>query len=136
MIQIEQVPTYVVWPLRHEVMYPELEFDSIKLEEDERGTHFALFEGNKIISVISLFRAGDELQFRKFATLKEYQGKGYGTALLNYVINIAKMESVTRLWCNARRSAAPFYAKFGFQETAHSFFKDGYDFVIMERIFP
>lgn len=136
MIQIEQVPAYVVWPIRHEVMYPELEFDSIKLEEDDRGTHLALFEGNKLISVISLFRTGDELQFRKFATLKECQGKGYGSTLLNYVVEIAKTENGTRLWCNARRSASPFYAKFGFQETAHSFTKHGYDFVIMERSFP
>ncbi len=116
-------------------MYPQMEFDSIKLKEDEQGTHLALFGGNKLISVISLFRTGDDLQFRKFATLAEYQGKGYGSALLNYVIDTAKMESVTRLWCNARTSAASFYAKFGFQVTAHSFVKHGYDFVIMERTF-
>lgn len=133
MIQIEQVPTYVVWPIRHEVMYPDMDFDSIKLAEDENGMHLALFDDKKLISVVSLFRIGAEMQFRKFATLNEFQGKGYGSALLEYVIGMAKDENAMRLWCNARKNAAAFYKRFGFHETENTFFKDGYEFVVMER---
>ena len=133
MISIEQVPPYVVWPLRHEVMYPDIDFESIKLPEDEEGIHFALFEGNTLISVLSLFREGNDLQFRKFATLSAFQGKGYGSKLLNFVLDFAEREAVGRIWCNARRSAASFYQRFGFNETDRTFFKDGIDFVIMER---
>lgn len=133
MIQIEQVPAYVVWPIRHEVMYPEMEFDSIKLPEDDLGMHLALFDNNTLTSVISVFQGGSEMQFRKFATLAKFQGKGYGSALLNYVIDIAKQENAVRLWCNARMNASAFYEKFGFHQITTSFFKDGHEFIVMEK---
>lgn len=131
-MQIEQVPPYVVWPIRHQVMYPKLPFDTVKLAEDYEGMHLALFDDNKLISVLSVFRRGPDMQFRKFATLNEFQGKGYGSALMEYIITMAKQENMVRLWCNARRNAAAFYKTFGFQETENTFFKDGYEFVVME----
>jgi GNAT superfamily N-acetyltransferase len=132
MIQIEQIPDYLVWPIRHKVMYPDMDFESIKLPEDESGMHMALYDENKIISVVSLFIENNEMQLRKFATLQEYQGKGYGSALLRYVIDYAKHISIFRLWCNARKDALAFYCKFDFKETEITFFKNGIDFVVME----
>ncbi|MGZ5254621.1 MAG: GNAT family N-acetyltransferase [Flavitalea sp.] len=147
---IEKVSPEIVWPVRHKVMYPDMDFESIKLEEDAGGIHLALFgvteynhgiphqnenEADKtLISVVSLFRNSDDLQFRKFATMNEYQGKGYGSALLKYIIEFAKDIQVKRIWCNARKNASDFYKREGFKETNESFFKDGYDFVIMELL--
>ena len=131
---ITQVPAEVVWPVRHQVMYPELDFEEIKLPADETGLHLALYEGQKVINVVSLFIEKKSLQFRKFATLDDYQGKGYGSALLQHVIDLAKKEGFNRLWCNARTTAAPFYQRFGFKETEATFSKDGHDFVIMELL--
>lgn len=65
--------------LRHEVMWPDEDFDYIKLKDDDAGIHFGLFKENMLISVVSLFVDKDEAQFRKFATLKSEQGKGYGS---------------------------------------------------------
>ena len=135
MISIEQIPPHLVWPIRHEVMYPELDIEDIKLTEDEQGIHLGLFQENKLISVVSLFKNQNDMQFRKFATLKDFQGKGFGSQLLNFVIQQTKTEKCNRLWCNARKSASNFYSKFGFKETSTTFFKDGHDFVIMELIF-
>lgn len=132
MIHIERVPPKVVWPLRHVVMYPNKDFDSIKLPQDEMGVHLALYEGDRAISVISLFIENNALQFRKFATLQEEQGKGYGTRLLQHVIALAREQALSRTWCHARQSAAPFYRKFGFRETGEAFSKGGIDYVIME----
>ncbi|WP_256012923.1 GNAT family N-acetyltransferase [Desertivirga xinjiangensis] len=135
MAVIEQIPPYIVWPIRHQVMYPEMDFDAIKLPDDENGMHLGLYENGKLISVVSLFSEGENLQFRKFATLDEFQGKGYGSQLLRFVIDEAKQQGFTRVWCNARTNASSFYQKFGFNETSVRFFKDGYDFVIMELLF-
>lgn len=132
MIQIEQVPAYVVWPIRHAVMYPDKDYESIKLEEDENGIHLALFDGNELVSVVSLFKDGSTLQFRKFATRQTYQGKRYGSQLLNYVIEFAKKEDISTLWCNARVDALSFYKRFGFKETGVNFCKDGIDYKIVE----
>ncbi|GAA4320459.1 hypothetical protein GCM10023184_05640 [Flaviaesturariibacter amylovorans] len=115
-------------------MYPDLDFERIKLPDDASGRHLGLFEGDVLVSVISLFRRGDALQFRKFATLQPYQGKGYGSRLLAHVLEEAQTGGVRRVWCNARRNASGFYARFGFRETAETFFKDGYEFVVMERL--
>lgn len=134
MIRIEEVPARVVWPLRHEVMYPHLDFEAIKLPEDEAGTHLALYEDEALVSVVSLFRSGDVLQFRKFATRADRQGKGYGTKLLEGILDRAQEQKIRRVWCNARRNASGFYQKAGFTETPETFFKDGYEFVVMERL--
>ena len=132
--RIEEVSAEVVWPVRHTVMYPDMDFESIKLGEDADGIHLALYgeDNNALISVVSLFKKPGELQFRKFATFNEYQGKGFGSALLNYIIEYAKANGIHRIWCNARKNATGFYKRAGFQETNQLFYKDGYDFVIME----
>jgi len=131
-IQIEQIRVDLAWRIRHEVMYPNLPYDAIKLEGDENGIHFGLFSNNQLTAVVSLFNVGNIYQFRKFATIVEAQGKGYGSLLLNHVINYVKTMSAEKLWCNSRVSATGFYRKFGFIETDHRSVSNGIDFVIME----
>lgn len=131
-IQIEQIRPDITWRIRHEVMYPNLPFDSIKLEEDENGMHFGLFAGGQLTSVVSLFHTGRIYQFRKFATIVSAQGKGYGSLLLNHLINYVKSIGAEKLWCNARVSATGFYSKFGFIETDQRYVSNDIDFVIME----
>lgn len=130
---IEQIAPYNTWAIRHKVLYPGKPFDFVRLEDDEHGMHFGLFENNQLMTVISTFRKGDQLQFRKFATLPEYQGKGYGTSMMKYILNFAMIEGVTRIWCNARATAETFYARLGFSRSGELFSKNGIDYLIMER---
>ncbi len=134
MINIKRVPAEVVWPVRHRVMYPGKNFDDIKLPQDASAVHLGLYEDDELVSVVSLFWENDTLQFRKFATLEKYQAKGYGSRLLNYVIGWARQRDIKRIWCNARKSAAPFYERFGLHETNTQYKQDGIEFVIMEMI--
>lgn len=122
-------------PIRHQVMWPNKPFDYVKLDNDNEGLHFGLYLDKELISVISLFIMDSEAQFRKFATLENYQGKGYGSILLNEIIHIADKQSLKRIWCNARRNKSQFYRKFGMKATNNIFIKGGLDYVIMERIF-
>src|SRR6185437_11788131 len=101
--------------------------------DDDLGTHYGLFNGDILISVISLFINNEECQFRKFATHQEEQGKGFGSTLLDYVIKEIQNNGVKKIWCNARKNKVNFYKKFGFQETNSSFIKGGKSYVIMER---
>ena len=55
-----------IWHIRRVVMYPERDLEYIKLPEDEEGIHLGLYLENELVSVISLFINGYELQFRKF----------------------------------------------------------------------
>ncbi|MDP4097982.1 GNAT family N-acetyltransferase [Paenibacillus sp. P96] len=120
------------WRIRHEVMWPDRELEYVQLKDDDRGRHYGLFAGERLVSVVSLFMDQDEAQFRKFATLEEEQGKGYGSRLLRYVMEEAQQAGVKRIWCNARWEKTFFYRKFGLLETDRAFVKGGKEYVIME----
>ncbi|MEH7386416.1 GNAT family N-acetyltransferase [Bacillus sp. JJ1521] len=129
---ITKIEKEEAWEIRHRVMWPEKDFDYIKLEDDDVGIHFGLFKEDILISVISLFINNNEAQFRKFATFQHEQGNGYGSRLLDYVIWEAKNRHLKKIWCNARENKVDFYKKFGLHETNDRFTKDGKAYVIME----
>ena len=123
------------WPIRHKVMWPDHPIDFVKLPNDSDGRHFGLYLDSDLVSVISLFTENNEVQFRKFATLQEYQGKGFGTQLLTEIMRIVTQEKVSKIWCNARITKTDFYGKFGMTLTQTRFTKADVDYVIMERNF-
>jgi|TARA_B110000093_G_scaffold134440_1_gene143920 predicted GNAT family N-acyltransferase len=86
-----------------------------------------------MISVISLFVVDKEAQFRKFATLSDYQGKGFGSILLKEIMSIVKQSPINKVWCNARTDKSNYYSKFGMTVTDKSFVKGGIEYVIMEK---
>ncbi|MFM9279513.1 GNAT family N-acetyltransferase [Paenibacillus jiagnxiensis] len=131
-MDIRSIDKENAWRIRHEVMWPDRELAYVQLEDDDRGWHYGLFVGERLVSVVSLFIDQDEAQFRKFATLEAEQGKGYGSRLLRHVMEEAEQAGVKRIWCNARREKARFYRKFGLRETGKTFVKGGKEYVIME----
>jgi GNAT superfamily N-acetyltransferase len=133
MIHIEQITPELTWRLRRDVLYPNAEIPDMEMDVDRGGTHFGAFAGNKLAGVISLFREGDDFQFRKFAVDADFQNKGIGTALLNYITEFSVEDGGLKLWCNARLNAIGFYLKNGFIQTDRLFSKNGYDYVIMEK---
>ncbi|MBS1611133.1 MAG: 1-(5-phosphoribosyl)-5-[(5-phosphoribosylamino)methylideneamino]imidazole-4-carboxamide isomerase [Bacteroidetes bacterium] len=114
-------------------MYPEEEISFVQLEDDDKGLHLGLYRKRELVSVISLFIRNGELQFRKFATKKAEQNKGYGTALMNKVFEIAKEKKCKSVWCNARGNATKFYTKWGMIEFGSSWVKYGLEFIIMKK---
>jgi phosphoribosylformimino-5-aminoimidazole carboxamide ribotide isomerase len=132
-IQIRDIPLEIVWGMRQSVMYPDETIDFVKLEDDEKGRHWGLYTGNKLVSVISLFERDRALQFRKFATVDGMQGKGYGTKLLQHVMDWAKKNEMKTVWCNARTSATTLYEKFGMKQGGPGWEKYGIWFIKMEK---
>lgn len=130
---IDEVPYEAVLEIRHKVMYPEKEKYFVKLPQDERGLHMGYYTDGKPVSIFSIFLENGEIQFRKFATLPEYQRKGYGTKLMEWLLDYVKDMKFERVWCNSRADKVDFYKKFGFVETAEKFEKDGYEYVIVEK---
>jgi ribosomal protein S18 acetylase RimI-like enzyme len=114
-------------------MWPNQPFDYVKLEADDNGIHFGFFEETELRSIVSLFIKSHEAQFRKLATLEEYQEQGYASRLIEHLIEFCKEQKVEKIWCNARTSKSNFYQKFGFEETSVRFTKKGEYYVIMER---
>ena len=130
---MKEIDASETWDLRHRVMWPEKSIDYVKLEEDKNGTHFGLFKGNQLMSVVSLFIVDEQAQFRKFATDNNVQGQGYGTKLLAHLMEVARHYNITKIWCNARTEKVPFYKRFGMIEVGEEFSKGGINYVKMQR---
>lgn len=125
----------MTWPLRHEVLWPDQPFDFIKLPEDSNGNHFGLFLDNELISIVSLFQTDTgTVQFRKFATKTNEQGKGYGTKLLLHLMEFAQDQGFHTLWCNARIDKTDYYKNFGMVETDKTYIKQNLKFVILKKV--
>lgn len=97
MMSIKRIKPSETWQIRHEVMWPNQPFEFVQLEEDKEGLHFGYFIEEKLVSIVSCFIVGDEMQFRKLATLVEYQGKGIATALLEYLFEFAKDKKIKKI---------------------------------------
>lgn len=135
MVQIEQIFPSLTWRIRHQAMYADQPFEIVKLADDFEGIHFGLYADHKLTGVVSLFAIGDIYQFRKLAILPDAQKMGYGSQLIEYILDFCKIQKATKLWCNARVNAKEFYFKFGFLESNKTFVKDGNEFVVMELKF-
>lgn len=132
---IKQITSAETLLIRQKVMWPHKPIDYVKLPNDENGKHYGLFLNGQIVSIISLFTENNEVQFRKFATLNEFQGLGYGTLLLKSIIELAKKKKVNKIWCNARVEKSTFYSQFNLKPTDKKFVKGGIKYVIMEKDF-
>lgn len=120
--------------IRQKVLHPAESLDFIKLEDDDLGIHIGYLIEGKPVSIFSLFLRDRKLQLRKFATLEEFQNKGYGTKLIEWLINYANEMHFESIWCNARYEKKDFYKKFGFEETGQSFEKKGMKYIILEKV--
>ena len=132
---ISEAPYQDVLIMRQQVMYPDQDIEFVKLPDDGLGLHIGVYENEELMSVMSVFLHGREVQFRKLATRTDMQGKGYASALMQWLIDYANDMKFDRLWCNARTGATDFYKKFSYIETDNHFSQNGYDYVVMERKF-
>ena len=86
------------WQIRHKVMWPEQPLEFVQLQEDDFGLHFGYFIDENLVSIVSCFISNDEIQFRKLATLPEYQGQGIASELLKYIFELARQKNLKRIW--------------------------------------
>ena len=131
-MRITAIKVSDTWEIRHKVMWPDQPFEFVQLEDDNFGLHFGVFDQDKLVSIVSCFIADDEMQFRKLATLENYQGKGIASLLLNHILKLAKDKGLRKVWCNARTNKKSFYEKFGMTDIGKTFVKSGQEFSIME----
>jgi len=121
---IRVIDTAQTLPLRLAVLRPGGPIETARFPGDEEPTtrHFGAFRGEQLLAIASLFRVEmPELpgqpayQLRGMATSPKAQRTGLGRLLLDACITHARQNGAAILWCNARTSAAGFYAKAGFQ---------------------
>ncbi len=132
--EIKIIPSSQTLPIRQKAMWPNQPLAFVQLDADEKGKHLGLFVEGQLVAVVSLFIAHQEAQFRKFATLPEFQGQGYGTHLLRRLLELVQQQNCAKVWCNARMDKTNFYHKFGLKETDRQFNRAGIQYVVMEKV--
>lgn len=100
-----------------------------------KGTMYIL-ENNGVKSECVVLDVGDGiLEIKNIATIPDYQGKGYGKALINFVAETYKTQySILQVGTGGSPLSIPFYEKCGFIRThmIPNFFTDYYDHPIYE----
>ncbi|WP_312741572.1 GNAT family N-acetyltransferase [Sphingobacterium multivorum] len=81
---IEQVFAARTWKLRKEVFALEGKLAEVMLEGDFEATHFAAYDGNDVVGVLSLISSGDTYTIHFLAVAPHVRLKGVGTALLKH----------------------------------------------------
>ncbi len=67
----------------------------------------------------------------RMAVLKEWRGKGYGSAMLQRLLEESKKQDLKKVMLNAQTTAIQFYAKFGFMVAGEEFMEAGIPHVEM-----
>lgn len=131
-VSIRNITTEDTLHLRRDVLYPHWQLEQVRVDHDDDGLHFGLYEGRELVTVVSLFISGTSAQFRKLATAAHCRGKGYGKQMMRHISDVCLRHNVRTLWCNARDSAETFYLQLGFTRTSDIFYKDDIAFYKME----
>ena len=125
--KINSIDTYAV---RHEVLRKgkPIETCQFKGDDDENTIHFGLYQNERLIGIISIFKEKNDLfsetnqfQIRGMAVLEEFQGKGFGAELVKEAENHCISLNTDLIWFNARENAVPFYKKLDYIIIGDSF---------------
>ena len=154
-IRFLRVTVHQTLNLRHVVLWPDHPVSHVRLPEDDDGYHYGAFlpKQTQPAAVISLFlqplpsvtQEANALaispqsnvplacRFRKFACDPALQGRGIGTGLLKYIIDVSRNElGAAVIWCDARTSTAEWYQRRGMQAFGPIFYKGPIEYVRMK----
>jgi GNAT superfamily N-acetyltransferase len=130
---IQEIPIDDVLQLRQKVLWPNKDLDFVRTTNDDRGIHLGVCIEGQWVSCISLFlEANHHAVFRKFATLPDFQNKGYGSQLIHYSFNYLQQLGIITISCSARVEKQSYYQKFGMQPNGYPYLKNGLQYVTME----
>lgn len=102
----------------------------------ERGDLFALYDGDLKSVCVVTDEGGGVCELKNLATYAQYQGKGYGTSLVEYIFNFYKARFKTMMVGTGDSPVTvPFYKNRGFvfSHRLENYFVDHYDRPIYEN---
>ena len=110
----------------HEQCVPEkLEWD----EFDAISAHVLAFNSDR--QPVGTARLLPNGYIGRMAVLKEWRGKGYGSAMLQRILEELKKRRSQKAMLNAQTTAVKFYEKFGFHASGEEFMEAGIPHVKM-----
>lgn len=93
-----------------------------ELEKEKDEILIGAFEEEKMLGCCMLIIVDPgTVRLRQMAVLNNLQGKGIGRALMQFAENIARDRGFKKIIMHARKSAAGFYEKLGYQVCSEEF---------------
>ncbi|MDB5248252.1 MAG: GCN5-related N-acetyltransferase [Segetibacter sp.] len=111
-----------------------LDFTPEDLEKEKNDLLIAAYEDDQMLGCCMLTQVEpDTVRLRQMAVKAGLQGKGIGRVLMQFAENIARDRGNKKLTMHARKSAAGFYEKLGYQLTGEEFTEVTIPHYIMEK---
>lgn len=127
---VKKITTSETYTVRQEVLRKGKPIETCHFIGDDATTttHFGLFENEKLIGVVSVYKTNSilfvektQFQIRGMAVLEDFQSKGFGEQLLKAAENFCWEEKADLIWFNAREKAVSFYKKLGYEIIGDAF---------------
>ncbi|OIQ27993.1 MAG: hypothetical protein BM564_10965 [Bacteroidetes bacterium MedPE-SWsnd-G2] len=128
--EIKPIAASETYAIRHAVLRQGKPLSTCIFNGDELSNtfHFGLFYNSNICGIATVLQQSqanlketNAYQLRGMAILENYQGYGFGEALVKHIQNQLAQLNINLLWCNARTHAAQFYIKNGFIQLGDEF---------------
>jgi len=98
-----------------------LDYDGL----DKYAKHIILLYKNKSIGCARIRFIKNNAKLERMAILKQYRSKGFGEALLNYLVNYCAKSGVKEIYLHAQHYAKLFYERRGFKIRGRPFTEVG-----------
>lgn len=127
---VEDIPAKATHDLRWRILRGSRPGAQVEFPEDTRpgAFHLAVRHDDTILAVASFSTEAtpyrprrSAIRLRGMAVDGPFQQHGIGRLLVTTVVDRLRTEGVDVLWCNARDSAAGFYARLGFEVEGDGF---------------
>lgn len=124
-MEARQITAEQTRDLRFRVLWPHkerMEDCTIDIDHREDAIHLGTFDGDRIVSVLSLFEMSTpklgfskQYRLRVMGTDPEYGGKGAGRLIVELAKKLLAQKGYAVVWCDARKVALGFYERLGFE---------------------
>ena len=99
-----------------------LTFTKEELEAEKENMLIAAFEDDDILGCCMLVeKDSDTARLRQMAVLNNLQGKGVGSAILQFAENLARDRGYKKIMMHARKNTAEFFEKCGYKVSGTEF---------------
>ena len=123
--------------IRYQVFCVEENIDyrlEMDLDEEKRSISYLIYLKDKVIGTIRYLIDDKGIKIQRFAILKEYRGKGYGTEIFKYFSEmLAKRYNPVTLYIHAQYHLKSMYEKLGYIVDGEPFMEAGLKHILMKK---
>ena len=105
---------------------------ALEIENEANCTHYLLFLDDRAIGTARWRVTEKGIKLERFAILGKYRNKGYGTVILEKVLQDIIPEN-RKIYLHSQLQAVPYYQRKGFIKSGEVFQEAGIDHYLMTR---